>query len=104
MPVLAGNHLIPHPRTKPCIGQDVVFYREHVRVPVEEDRPMAFVELLHKALHDREFAKRIISDPEGALKELGETPTPEKIRALKDASCALMSAKIAFDVETADNL
>ena len=60
---------------------------------------MPFVDLLHKALHEREFAKLIVVDPEAALKHAGETATPERIQALKDASCALLAVKIAFDNE-----
>ena len=65
---------------------------------------MKFAELLQKALNEREFAKRIFTDPEGALTQIGVTPTPEKIRALKEATLALMSAKCAFDDITIDNV
>lgn len=57
---------------------------------------MTFAEILQKALQDREFATRIVTDPEGALDEVGVAPTPEKLKALKEASHALVVANFVF--------
>jgi hypothetical protein len=57
---------------------------------------MTFVEILQKALNDRKFAQRIITDPEGALREVGVKPTPERVFALQQASHALLAANFAF--------
>lgn len=60
---------------------------------------MTFEQLLQKAISEREFGQRIITDPEGALKEVGIEPTPVRIRALKDAALALLSAKCAIEID-----
>jgi hypothetical protein len=65
---------------------------------------MTFVELLDKALKSRNFANKIIIDPEAALVEAGVEPTPEKINALKEASHALLSAKAMFDDKGVENI
>jgi hypothetical protein len=57
---------------------------------------MTFVEILQKALNDRAFAQRVITDPAGALNEVGVTPTPERVHALREASHALVAANFAF--------
>ena len=54
---------------------------------------MTFFEILQKALNDQDFGRRVVADPESALKEVGVKPTPKKILALKDATHALLSGQ-----------
>jgi len=65
---------------------------------------MTFVELLQKALNDREFKKRLVIDPEGALQDVGMAATAEQVRSLKDATLALVAAQCAFDDVVIDNI
>jgi hypothetical protein len=65
---------------------------------------MSFVEIIEKALQSHAFALKIIADPEAALTEVGVVPTPDKLKALREASHALMVAKTLFDHEVNANI
>jgi len=52
--------------------------------------------ILEKAMKDPNYAKTLSSDTEGAMKEAGVTPTPEKTAALKASVDSLAKAHAAF--------
>jgi hypothetical protein len=55
-----------------------------------------FEKILSKALSHPDYANTLRYHTETAMKELGVAPTPEKVKALREAVTALVTAHIAF--------
>lgn len=47
-----------------------------------------FDRIVQRAVSDEEFAKRLVADPEQALRAEGVEPSPEMIEALRDVDVA----------------
>jgi hypothetical protein len=52
--------------------------------------------ILTKALNDPHYAAALKENPEQAMKQVGVTPTPEKVAALKDSVDSLANAQETF--------
>jgi hypothetical protein len=55
-----------------------------------------FEKILSKALSNANYANTLRFDPEAAIKELGVVPTPENVKAVREAVAAMLHAETAF--------
>jgi hypothetical protein len=61
------------------------------------DRTMTLQQLINKVLSDPKFWNELRKDPGKALRDAGETPTPEQIKSLKEVNYkALQDVGAAF--------
>jgi hypothetical protein len=61
------------------------------------DHTMTLQQLINKVLSDPKFWNELRKDPGKALRDVGETPTPEQIKSLKEVNYkALQDVGSAF--------